>query len=343
MNDVKPVVVLSGINKSFPEFSSLSSWIKGLGKPQPRRAVLNNIDLNVRRGDVFAFLGSNGAGKTTLLKMIATLLLPDGGAIEVAGVDALRDPMEVKRRIGLCTSEERSFYWRLTARANLEFFGTLSGVPRRVLAKRIEDVAATVDMTSALDWRMSWFSTGMRQRLAVARAMLADPEVLIFDEPTRAVDPVHAEEIRRLLRDRLAGELGKTVILSTNILEEAWAICDDVAILANGSIVAHGSPDSLGDRFTQRRRYAIVLDRMEPKFIERLRGLTGVNSLEVTSVDPEAHLTLDLEHHDRNLTGVFAALGSNGVAVRAFRQLDEEPFEVFRSATRTEGAEAARG
>jgi len=328
-----PVVRLREITKTFPEFASLTSWIKGLGKPQKRRSVLHDIDLDIHRGHVFAFLGSNGAGKTTLLKMLATLLLPDAGTIEVAGVDALAHPLEVKRRIGLCTSEERSFYWRLSARANLEFFGTLSGVPRRILASRIEEVAATVDMTAALDWRLSWFSTGMRQRLAVARAMLADPEVLIFDEPTRAVDPVHAEEIRRLIRDRLAGDLGKTVILSTNILEEAWAICDDVAILSHGAIVAHGSPAELGDRFRQRRRYAIVLDRFEPNFIERLRTLEGVTSLEVTSVDAEAHLTLDLEQHERNLTPVFAALGSNGVAVRAFRQMDEEPFEVFRTAT----------
>jgi ABC-2 type transport system ATP-binding protein len=325
-------VELRGVYKSYPQEYRILEWIMRMGRRLPRRIVLEDIDLHVEAGTVFGLLGPNGAGKTTLLKMMSTLLLPDNGTIEVAGIDAIAHPMEVKQRIGLCSSEERSFYYRLTARANLLFFGTLTGIPRAILTNRIAEVARLVDITDALDREVRAYSTGMRQRLAVARAMLGDPQVLFFDEPTRAVDPVHTEAIRCLLRDRLSRQLGKTVIVCTNVLAEAWSICDQVAILSRGRIAALGSPLELGARFADRRRYAIALDRFDPKLVERLRELNGIAGLEVID-GVEPGLIVDLDLRERNLTALLGVLGGNGVTIRGFRQLEEEPFDVFCAAT----------
>jgi ABC-2 type transport system ATP-binding protein len=335
-SDTEIVVALRGVTKSFPGDHWVKSWLKRMkrsGEPRGRKTVLHDIDLSVRRGEVFGLLGPNGAGKTTLLKMLATLLLPDRGEIFVSGVDALADPMGAKRHIGLCTSEERSFYYRLSARENLEFFGILSGVSQRAVHKRVCEVAADVELEYALDQPFSTFSTGMRQRLAVARAMLSDPDVLIFDEPTRAVDPVHAEEIHRLMRDKLAGEFKKTIMVSTNVLEEAWAICDRVAILSGGQIVALGPPEDLSTQFSERRRFLIGFDRYEPAFVEKLRELDGVSAVDVAEKGAEIDLVVEIELRGRNLTSLLGTLAGNGVAIKRFRQIDDEPFEVFAAAT----------
>ena len=325
------IVELRGVTKSYPRTYRVSEWLRRFGRRRERRTVLDDIDLQIERGSVFGLLGPNGAGKTTLLKLMSTLLLPDRGKIFVDGIDAVADPMAVKRRIGLCTSEERAFYYRLSARANLEFFAILAGLPRRIVASRAIEVAKTVDIDGVLDYEVRTYSTGMRQRLAVARAMIADPDVLFFDEPTRAVDPVHTDAIRTLMRDRLARDLGKTVVVSTNVLAEAWSICDTVAILSNGRIVAQGTPLELGNRFADRRRYAVSLDRFDEHLIERLRAVAGVGTVEI--MDGEPGLIVDLELRDRNLTTLLSVLGGNGVTIRAFRQLDDEPFDVFSAAT----------
>jgi len=328
---IGPAVQLRGVTKSFPRAYAVTEWVRAFGRRRERRVVLDRIDLTIPRGCVFGLLGQNGAGKTTLLKLMSTLLLPDRGEIFVDGVDAAADSMEVKRRIGLCTSDERAFYYRLSARANLAFFAILAGLPRRRVKKRVMEVAEVVDIANSLDYEVRTFSTGMRQRLAVARAILADPDVLFFDEPTRAVDPVHTEAIRSLIRDRLARELKKTVVLSTNVLAEAWSTCDTVVILSNGRIVAEGTPLELRNRFVGRRRYAVSLDRPDEKLVERLRAVAGVGAIE--NMVGEPGLIVDIEQRDRNLTSLLGVLGGNGVTIRGFRPLDEESFDVFRAAT----------
>jgi ABC-2 type transport system ATP-binding protein len=331
MNAAPTVVELRGVTKSFPRTYKFIHALQPFHPRRERRVVLDDINLAIPRGSVYGLLGPNGAGKTTLLKLMSTLLIPDRGQVIVNGVDAVENSMEVKRHIGLCTSEERAFYLRLSARANLEFFGILAGLPRRLAASRAIEVAETVDITSALDYDVKTFSTGLRQRLAVARALLADPEVLFFDEPTRAVDPVHAEAIRTLMRDRLSRELGKTVVVSTNILAEAWSICDTVVIISAGHIVAQGTPLELSNRFAERRRYAVSLDRFDDNLVERLRAVQGVGTIE--PMEGEPGLIVDLELRDRNLTSLLGVLGGNGVTIRGFRQLDDEPFDVFSAAT----------
>lgn len=321
------------VSKSFPADYRATSWMRRLGKPLPRKIVLHDISLVIPSGEVFGLLGSNGAGKTTLLKMLATLLLPDTGTIRIAGIDALAHQREVKSRIGLSMSDERSFYYRLTARENLRFFGTLVGVARATLAQRVAEVARVVDLTNALDQPVKSFSTGMRQRLAVARAILGDPEIVLFDEPTKAVDPIHALQLRALVRDRLAHELGKTIVLCTNVLEEAWSVCDRVGILSAGKITALGPPAALAAQYVNRRRFAITFHVLDDDLIARMRAVDGIDTVEVTPTPQGDVAIVTIDLRGRNFTNLLATLSNGSATVLNIRELDDALLNVFRESS----------
>jgi ABC-2 type transport system ATP-binding protein len=327
------IVVVDRLVKSFPIMYGIMPAIKHFGRI-PRREVLHGISLSVRRGELFGLLGANGAGKTTLLKMLATLSIPDSGTIHIDGINAVRNPMAAKRRIGLCTSEERSFYFRLSARQNLEFFGTLMGVRGNALNRRIQEVVEMVDLGSAIDRPFSGFSSGMRQRLTVARALISDPPVLFFDEPTRAVYPVHAEELRRLMRDYLVGELGKTLVLATNLLDEAWALCDTIAVLKQGLVVACGPPNSLDTNFTRMLRYQIVIDQLDEALVARAKALAGLSSFASSESAEGFVLDIEIAPSERSLTELLSAVSSNGATVRALRSETVRPIDIFSDLVR---------
>ena len=332
------MIVVDRLVKSFPVTYGIMPTIKHFGRI-PRREVLHGISLSVRRGELFGLLGANGAGKTTLLKMLATLSIPDSGTIRIDGINAVRNPMAAKRRIGLCTSEERSFYFRLTARQNLEFFGTLMGVRGKALRKRIKEVVGMVDLGSAIDRPFSGFSSGMRQRLTVARALIADPPLLFFDEPTRAVDPVHADELRRLMREDLVGKMGKTVVLATNLLDEAWALCDTIAVLKQGMVVACGPPNSLDTNFTRMLRYQIVIDQLDDALVARAKAIPGLSSFESAQTPEGFVLDIELAPSERSLTDLLGAISSNGATVHAFRSEAVRPIDIFSDLVRVTEAD----
>jgi ABC-2 type transport system ATP-binding protein len=209
-----------------------------------RPPLLTEVSFDVQYGERIALVGPNGAGKTTLLKILATLIVPSAGQIAIKGWDLVRDAERVKEMVGLATGDERSFYWRLTGRQNLEFFAAFQGLDRETTMTRIEELREHLALDT-LDRRFGLYSTGMRQRLAVARALLRRPSVLLLDEPTRSLDPLATRMLHRFIRDRLVNELGCSVVLSTHSLAEAEALCNRFAVLHRGRVLTSSTVDGL--------------------------------------------------------------------------------------------------
>ena len=208
-----------------------------------RFRAVDGIDLQVERGEIFGVLGPNGAGKTTTMKMLATLLEPSAGSARILGRDVVTEAREVRRRMGAVLSDGRSLYWKLTARENLEYFAALYHVPGREQRPRISAALAAVKLDDRADDYVERYSTGMRQRLVLARALLPDPELLLLDEPTVGLDPQSARDLRDRVRDLQRQE--RTVLLTTHYMEEADQLCNRIAIVDHGRIVALDTPAGL--------------------------------------------------------------------------------------------------
>jgi ABC-2 type transport system ATP-binding protein len=266
-----PAVETKDLVKVF-ERGRRTMWQRVRREPDKRdrfRAV-DGIDLVVEPGEIFGLLGPNGAGKTTTMKMLATLLIPTSGKIRVLGIDPLARPREVRARLGAMLSGERSLYWKLTARENLEYFAALYHVPPPKTKARIDTVLAAVKLADRADDYVERYSTGMRQRLALARALLPDPPLVVLDEPTVGLDPQASRDLRDRVRELKAQ--GRTVLLTTHYMEEADQLCDRVAIIDHGRIVALDTPAALKRtiRAEEVVHLEIGLDGDENAVIDRL-------------------------------------------------------------------------
>jgi ABC-type multidrug transport system ATPase subunit len=199
-------------------------------------------------------LGPNGAGKSTLFRILSTLVLPDGGSATVEGLDLVRDAARVRRVVAPAACDERSLMWRLSARENLRVYGALHGLRGAALAARVDEVLSIVELHQAGERMAGAYSSGMRQRLLIARALLPGPRVLLLDEPTRSLDPLSARRFRAFLRDGLVRALGCTVLLATHSADEALELCTRVGVLHRGRLLAVDTPAALargagGDRW----------------------------------------------------------------------------------------------
>jgi ABC-2 type transport system ATP-binding protein len=204
--------------------------------------ALRDVSLEVSGGEVVGLVGPNGAGKTTLLKIISTLLEPSSGRVSVDGHDNRRDARAVRDRIGLVLADDRALYWRLTGRENLEFFGVMHGLTRRAAVARANELLEQVGLASR-DKLVFGYSTGMRARLSLARALVTEPPLLLLDEPTRALDPVASASVSEMLRD-LARE-GVAVFLSSHRLDEIESACDRIVVMTEGAIRFDGPVSDL--------------------------------------------------------------------------------------------------
>jgi len=209
-----------------------------LEKTLGKNRVLRGISLEASSGEIFGLLGPNGAGKTTTLRIICTLLTPDAGSVEVLGFDTRAAPEEVRRRVGVVTAEI-GVYARLSARENIVYFAELSGVRDGELDRRVDAVIDRLDMGSFASQRAESLSSGQKQKVAIARAIVHDPEILMFDEPTSNLDVLASREIRDFMVESRGR--GKSVIFSTHVLHDAERLCDRVTILHQGTVVASGT------------------------------------------------------------------------------------------------------
>ncbi|MEK7275792.1 MAG: ABC transporter ATP-binding protein [Chloroflexota bacterium] len=251
--------------------------------PRGKVEALRGVSFSVERGEFFGLFGPNGAGKSTLIRVLATLIIPTGGQAAVMGHDTVREANRVRAHIGLVFANENSFYGRLTGRQNLEFFAALQNLTRARGRERAAELLELFGLNQAADSYFQSYSTGMRQKLNVARALLHDPPVLFLDEPTKGMDVATAEAVRGLLRRELVERQGKTVLLTTHDLDEMETLCDRVAILEGGAIRAVGAPAELIQQASATVVYRLELAHAPESLVESLRDLPGVLSVEVAS------------------------------------------------------------
>lgn len=215
--------------------------VSGLSKRFAQVEALRLVNLTVPTGGVTAVVGRNGAGKSTLIKVLSTTVLPDEGTALVCGHDVVDASLDVRRCIGLALGDDRSFFWRLTGRQNIEFFARLYGAGRTEVSRRTEAALAAVELLEVADRRVDRYSTGMRSRLGLARALLAAPQVLLLDEPTRSLDPAAADSVRELVRE-FVKRTGTCVLLATHDLEEAATLATEVVVMRQGHVAARRHP-----------------------------------------------------------------------------------------------------
>lgn len=240
----------------FPIAKRYREWLL---TPFSRRRVstaLEGTTLGVQTGDRIAVMGPNGAGKTTLLKLIGGLLLPTEGEIIVNGFSTLHHNSAARKSVGFVLNEERSFFWRLTGVQNLEFFGALDNLWGADLRDRIRELISLVGLEGNAEKPVAAYSSGMKQRLALARGLIAEPAVLILDEPTRALDPLACDEIIELIISRIYKDSRKTLLIATHRMEEAMKLCNKVAVINEGRLRAFDSiADLTADRITLSQYY----------------------------------------------------------------------------------------
>jgi ABC-2 type transport system ATP-binding protein len=231
------IVALEELTKHFPV---RRTWPEMLRAPLAgrRTLVVDRVSFSVAAGEVFGLLGQNGAGKTTIFKMLSTLILPDAGRASIAGFDIDRDGAEARRLLAPVIANERSLSWRLSASENVRLFAALQGLRGAAARAETVRVLAVTGLTDTGRKMVGEFSSGMRQRLLIARALLGRPRVLLLDEPTRSLDPISARDFRRFLRERIVAEEGCTVLLATHDADEVWELCDRVGVLERGRLLA---------------------------------------------------------------------------------------------------------
>ena len=255
--------------------------------------AVRGISFAVEPGELFGLLGPNGAGKTTTIKMLITLLIPTSGSARVLGLDVVRQAREVRKRIGYVFGGERGVYERLSGYDNLRYFAELYGVPAREQKRRIEELLELVGLKGREHERAEGYSRGMKQRLHVARGLLHDPEVLFLDEPTIGLDPVGAREVRATIASLT--EAGKTVLLTTHYMFEADALCDRIAVISKGNIVAEGTPFDLKRGVTQGSVVEVEVFGVADGVVERLRALGGVVAVAVEEREQAQVLVVQTE------------------------------------------------
>ena len=249
--------------------------------------AVDAVDLAVHEGELFGLLGPNGAGKTTLTKMLCTLILPTSGEAAVCGHNVVAEASYVRAQVGLVDCQERSFFWRLSGWQNLLFFASLVGLHGAAARRRVAELVDLVELGREIDRRVMAYSSGMRQRLAIARGLLAMPHVVFMDEPTRSLDPATARDLRAFIRGTLVDLLGRTVVLVTHRLEEAEELCDRVAIMNRGRVLVCAPAAEIKRRVSARQRYTLRVKRLAPAALASLGDAPGVSDLSV--VDANSH------------------------------------------------------
>ncbi len=327
-------VAIDRLSKTYPvPFLRLKKFLRRKFKP-PVEAV-RDVSFNVHEGEIFGLIGPNGAGKTTLIKTIATLIQPTSGHVTVYGFDSVRQDEKVRRKVGLASAEERSFYWRLTAEQNLLFFARLYGLSGAATKRRIKELFELFEFEELARRRFAELSTGNKQRLSVVRAMLANPPVLLLDEPTRSLDPIAASRMRAIIKSLARSQVNRvTVFLTSHNLAEVEELCGRVAIIGQGRIRALDTPQNLRTIHTAKEDVSVVFTSLAVADAEHALGQTFSShffNLDGSVREDECLLRFSREAGDETLDTVLRILQQSGAVVRSVESERATLLDVLES------------
>jgi ABC-2 type transport system ATP-binding protein len=311
--------------------------VKNLTKMFKDFTAVDSISFDVKKGEIFGLLGPNGAGKSTTIRMLCTLSRPTKGTATIGGYDIVKNDTEVRELVGI-VSEKMIMYDRLTAKENLQFFGSLFSLPKNVLDKRIGDLLELVQLTKWKDSLVGSFSTGMRQRMNVIRALLNMPQVLFLDEPTLGLDPQSTVEIREFIK-KINRENETTILITTHMMGEADMLCDRIGIIDHGKIAALDTSANL-KRMIQGANTTILMleiSNLTPNLISMVRGLECV---ETVSQENSSHLKIHA-HGDDAFDTIVDAVRATKTKIDSIQNLQPTLEDVFLHVTGHEVRDSA--
>lgn len=326
-------IAINSLSKTYPvPFVRLKKFFRR--KTKPPVEALRDVSIEVKRGEIFGLIGRNGAGKTTLTKIIATLVQPTTGSVSVNGFDSVTDDQRVRGQVGLAGAEERSFYWRLTGEENLLFFARLYGMRDSAAKKRIAELFDQFELQESVRRRFGELSTGNKQRLAVARALLSDPPVLLLDEPTRSLDPLAASRMRELIASLAKKDPPVTILLTSHNLTEVESLCQRVAIISRGEIKAIDTPAKLRSINSNTERVHAIVTGINTN--TATNALTGsVHFLQAShpaeSTDDSIVLAFDRERGDQQLDDFVRLIQQSGGKISAIDTTRPTLLDVLES------------
>jgi ABC-2 type transport system ATP-binding protein len=271
VRDLRKVFVKKKSNPDAPFLSRLNLFRRAATETFE---AVQGVTFDIREGEIFGLLGPNGAGKTTTIRMLATLLQPSGGTAAINGFDVERQAGLVRQNLGAVLTGERSIYWKLTGRENLLYFAALYHIPPDTARRRVAELLERLGLASRADENVERYSSGMKQRIAIARAMLANPPVLLLDEPTIGLDPQSARNLRELIAEIRAE--GRTILLTTHYMEEADQLSDRVGIIDLGRIIALDTPANLKRSIKQLDVVQLEVEGFDPALAGAIERQPGV-------------------------------------------------------------------
>lgn len=271
--------------------------------------AVNDVSLEIKEGELFGLLGPNGAGKTTMIKCLSTLLISDSGQIRIFGRDVLKDQLQVRKSIGLVTGGERTLYWKLSVTDNLRYFASLYGLHGKDAKDRIQSLIEIMDLEEKAKERVERLSTGMRQKVALARSLLHDPKLLLLDEPTLGLDPQFSRVIRNFIKEDLQLKMKKTILLTTHYMEEADELCDRIGFMSDGKIAACATPEELKEEIPYERLLEVKVIGSPDEGV--LRSLPGVEKVLMLTDNNRTTVRIQTEDPDGILNRVMDTIRNN--------------------------------
>ena len=320
---------MSAENSVLVEDLSRIYKIRGAKKKESRElTALSHVNLSVERGELFGLLGPNGAGKTTLIKILTTLLAPSSGKASVAGFDVTTQAEQVRNCINMVSGGETSGYGLLTVRENLWMFAQFYGISTKVANERIKRLLEIVELSDRANTKSADLSTGLRQKMNIVRGFLTDPEILFLDEPTLGLDVGASRDVRRFIRSWVDEDTSRTILLTTHYMVEADELCNRVAIINKGKVLACDSPSNLKRTLRKEPIFIIQVEPPDGYSFNRLKDLAGIVRVEATPQDGYTQLDLVMQE-ESVLSSVIAEFNAAGLHLRSLEKREPTLEDVF--------------